>query len=150
MLHQVLDELQDLVAPAPSRDRPLHGAAVEHGPDAVSAPSQEPGQSGDEIYEHGPFDALRIHCPEVDRGTEVQQEPGRDLTILGVLANVRRVHPRGHVPVDGSHVVAGLVLPQVHQVQPVAAEQAAVVALEDAVEAANDLPVQALEDLLGR
>jgi len=43
-----------------------------------------------------------------------------------------------------------LVLAQVGEVDPVAVEQGPVVALQQAVEAADDLPVEALEDALRR
>ena len=60
------------------------------------------------------------------------------------------VHPRGDVPVDVPHVVAGLVLAQVGEVDAAAEEQAPVVALEQAVQPADDLPVEPLEDALRR
>ncbi len=94
--------------------------------------------------------ALGGRRPEVDRRAQVEQEPGRDLAVLDVLADVRRVHPRGDVPVDVADVVADLVLAQVGEVDAVAAEQAAVVALKQAVEPADDLPVEALEDAFRR
>ena len=87
---------------------------------------------------------------EVHRRAQVQQEPGRDLAVLDVLAHVRRVHARGDVPVDVADVVPGLVLAQVGEVHAVAVEQAAVVALQQAVQPADDLPVEALEDALRR
>ena len=60
------------------------------------------------------------------------------------------VGARGDVPVDVADVVAGLVLAQVGEVDPGALEQAPVVALEQAVEPADDLPVEPLEDALRR
>ena len=47
-------------------------------------------------------------------------------------------------------VVARLVLAQRGEVEPGATEQAPVVALEQAVQAPDDLPVEALEDALRR
>ena len=96
------------------------------------------------------FCAVRLDRPEVHRRAQVEQEPRGELAVLGVLANVRRVHPRGDVPVDVADVVAGLVLAQVGEVEAVAAEQRAVVALEQAVQPADDLPVEALEDAFRR
>jgi len=106
----------------------------------------------DEVDQHGPLLAVKIreHRPEVDRRAEVEQEPRRDLPILDVLADVGRVHPRGDVPVDVADVVARLVFTQVGEVDAVAVEQRAVVALQQAVEPADDLPVEALEDALRR
>ena len=87
---------------------------------------------------------------EVDARRQVDEEPRRELAVLGELAHVRRLQPRGDVPVDVAHVVAGLVLAQDGEVQAVAVEQAPVVALEQAIQPADDLPVEALEDALRR
>ena len=125
-------------------------AAVEDRADAVAVPRQQPSQRRDEIDEDAPLQPLRLGRAEVDRRAQVEQEPRRDLAILDVLADVRRVHPGGDVPVDVADVVAVLVLAQVGEVHAVAVEQAPVVALEQAVEPADDLPVEALEDALRR
>ena len=87
---------------------------------------------------------------KIDRWAEVEQEPGRDLAVLDVLAHVGRVHARGDVPVDVADVVFGLVLAQIGKIHPVAVEQAAVIALQQAVQAADDLPIEALQDALRR
>ena len=125
---------------------PLDPAAVEHGPDPVAVPRQDPGQRRHEVDEDAPLLPLGLDGPEVDRRAEVEQEPGRDLAVLEELADVRRVHPGGDVPVDVADVVAVLVLAQVGEVDAVAPEQAPVVALEQAVEPADDRPVEPLED----
>jgi hypothetical protein len=67
-----------------------------------------------------------------------------------VLADVRNVHPCGDVPVDISDVVTGLVLAERGKIDAVAVKQAPVVALQRAVQPADDLPVEALEDALRR
>ena len=92
----------------------------------------------------------RLGRAEVDGRAQVEQEPRGDLAVLEELADVRRVHPRGDVPVDMADVVAVLVFAQVGEVDAVAAEQRPVVALEQAVEAADDLPVEPLEDAFRR
>ena len=147
---QVVDQAQDLDPAAAGRDRALDLAAVEHRADPVAVARQQPRERRHEVDQHAPLEPLRVRRPEVDRRAQVEQEPGRDLAILDVLADVRRVHPRGDVPVDVADVVAVLVLAQVGEVHAVAAEQAPVVALEQAVEPADDLPVEALEDALRR
>ena len=58
--------------------------------------------------------------------------------------------PRGDVPVDVAHVVAVLVHAQVGQVEPGAAPQRAVVALQQAVEPADHRPLQLPQQLVGR
>ena len=150
LAEQVLDEAQDLDAPAASGDGVLDAAAVEHGADPVAAPGEQPGERRHEVDEDRPLEAIGVDGAEVHRGAEVEQEPRGDLAILVVLADVRRVHPGGDVPVDVPDVVAGLVLAQRGEVDAVAVEQAPVVALKQAIQPADDLPVEALEDALRR
>ena len=150
LAEQVLDEAQDLDPAAAGGDRVLDPAAVEHGTDPVAAAGEQPGERRDEVDEHGPLEPIRVDRAEVHRRAEVEQEPRGDLAILVVLADVGRVHPRGDVPVDVADVVAGLVLAQRGEVHAVAVEQAPVVALKQAIQPADDLPVEALEDALRR
>ena len=93
---------------------------------------------------------LPLDRAEVHRRRAVEQQPRGDLAVLEVLPHVGRVHPRGDVPVDVAQVVAGLVLAQVRDVDPRPAEQGPVVALQPAVEPADDPPLQAAQDALGR
>ena len=111
---------------------------------------QQAGERRHEVDQDAPLEPLGLARPEVDRRAEVEQEPGGDLTVLVVLADVRRVHPRRDAPVDVPDVVAVLVLAQVREVDAVAAEQRAVVTLKQAVEPADDLPVEALEEAFRR
>jgi hypothetical protein len=111
---------------------------------------QQAGERRHEVDQDTPLEPLRLPGPEVDRGAEVEQEPRGDLTVLVVFANVRRIHPGGDAPVDVPDVVAVLVFAQVREVDAVAAEQRAVVALKQAVEPADDLPVEALEEAFRR
>src|SRR5450756_1954705 len=67
-----------------------------------------------------------------------------------VYWRIRRVQPGGDVPVHGADVVARLVLAESCQVDAAPVEQAAVVALEQAVEPADHVPVESLEDALRR
>ena len=129
---------------------PLDLAAVEDRADAVAVAGQEARQGRHEVDQDAPLEPLGSVGAEVDRRAEVEQEPRGDLAVLDVLADVRRVHPRGDVPVDVADVVAVLVFAQVGEVEAVAAEQGAVVALQQAVEPADDLPVEALEDAFRR
>jgi hypothetical protein len=62
---------------------------------------------------------------------------------------MRRLQARGDVPVDVAHVVVGLVLAQVGQVEPAAAHQRAVVALQQAVEPPDDRPFQPAQQAVG-
>ena len=55
---------------------------------------------------------------------------------------MRRLQPRGHVPVDIAHVVVQLVFAQVGEIEAEAAEQRAVIALQQAVEPAQHGPLE--------
>ena len=147
---EVADEPQDLVAAGACRDDPFDLTAIEDGADPVAVARQDARQRGDDIDEHGPLVAIVGGRPEVDRRAEVEQEPRRQLAILVVLADVRRRQTCGHVPVDVPDVIAELVLAQAGEVDAVAAEEAPIVALEEAVQSADDLPVEVLEDALRR
>ena len=117
---QIVDEAENLDPPAASRDRALDTAAVEDRADAVAVACQQPRERRHEIDEDAPLHALRLRGPEVDRRAQVEQEPRGDLAILDVLADVRRVHPGGDVPVDVADVVTVLVLAQIGEVHAVA------------------------------
>ncbi len=86
---ELVDEVENLVAPAARRNRPLNGAAVEHRADTVAAPGQQSRERRHEVDQDASLDPLRLHRAEVDRGTQVQQEPGRDLAVLDVLRGRR-------------------------------------------------------------
>jgi hypothetical protein len=150
LVEEVVDQAQDLDPTATGRDRAFHAAAVEDRADAVAVARQQSRQRRDEVDQDAPLQPLRFHRPEVDRRTQVEQEPGGDLAILVVLANVGRVHPCRDAPVDVPDVVAVLVLTEVGEVHADPAEQAPVVALEQPVEPADDLPVEALEEAFRR
>ena len=148
LLEQIVDQAQHLDAPAARRDRPLDAAAVEDRPDTVAVAREQPRQRRDKIDQHRALQAL--HRAEVHRRAQVEQEPGGDLAIFDILAHVGRVHARGDVPVDVANIVFGLVFAQVGKVDPVAVEQAAIIALQQAIQPADDLPVEALQDALRR
>ena len=128
----------------------VHLPPVEDRADAIAAAGEEPGQRRDEIDQHVSLQPLRLGGPEVDRRAEVEQEPGGDLAVLDVLADIRRRCPGRDVPVDVADVVPVLVFAQVREVDATAVEKRPVVALEQAIQAADDLPVEPLEDALRR
>ena len=134
-------------AAAARRQHGVDVVAVEQGADAVAVAREQARQHGDELARDGALgEAVGA---EVDARREVDQEPRRELAVLGELAHVRRLQPRGDVPVDVADVVVVLVLAQVGEVEAGAAHQRAVVALQHAVEAAQDRPLHALEERLG-
>jgi hypothetical protein len=142
-----LQQVEDVDAAAARRQHGVDVVAVEEGADAVAVAREQARQHGDELARDGALgEAVGA---EVDARREVDQEPRRELAVLGELAHVRRLQPRRDVPVDVADVVVVLVLAQVGEVEAGAAHQRAVVALQHAVEAAQDRPLHALEERLG-
>ena len=113
-------------------------------------PRQQARHRRDEIDQHRSLQVLRLHRAKIHRGAEVEQKPRGDLAIFDVLPDVRRVHARGDIPIDVANIVFGLIFAQIGKVHAVAVEQAAIIALQQAIQAADDLPVEALQDALRR
>jgi hypothetical protein len=109
-------------------------------------PREDAREHGDEVRRHRAF--AHLARAEIDRGRKVEQEPGRELAVLVVLAHVGSLQPGGDVPVDVTNVVAILVFAQVREIQTEAAEQRAVIALKQPVETAHHRPLQAAQDRL--
>ena len=82
----------------------------------VAAAGQHQGQGRRDLGEDEAL--LPVHRSEPHRRRMVEQQPRGDLAVLDVLADIRRVHPRGDVPLDVAQVVARLVLAQVREVEP--------------------------------
>ncbi len=137
------EDVQHMAAPASGRNDSAGTAAVEDRAHPVAAPRQQPRHHRREFGQHVAL--LDLHRAEIDRGAEIEQEPGGDLAVLVVLAHMRHLQPRGDVPVDVAHVVVELVFAQIGQIEPEAAEQRAVVALQQAVETADHRPFQPLQ-----
>ena len=114
--------------------------------DLVALPGQQPRQHGDELGQHLPLGDLAR--AEIDRGAEIEQEPGGDLAVLVVDAHVGHLRARRDVPVDVADIVVGLVFAQVGEIEAEAAEQRAVVALQQAVEPADHRPLEPREQRL--
>ena len=121
--------------------------AVEQGADAVAVAREQPRQHADELARHAALgDGRRSRSRRC--ALRSTQEPGGQLAVFGELAHVGLLQPRGDVPVDVAHVVVVLVLAQVGQVEAGAAQQRAVVALQQAVEAADHRPLEAPQQRL--
>ena len=110
----VVDEAEHLVAAAAGRNRKLAVVVVEDSADTVPVSREQARHQRHEV-DHDRLLATLLR-PEGHRGAQIEQEPGRDLPVLRVLAHVWHVHPRRHVPVDMADVVRRLVLPQLGEV----------------------------------
>ena len=133
--------------------RPLRGGimastrvAVEQRADAVAMPREQARQHGDEIGRDARASSPRSE-PKSTRA-QVEQKPRGHFAIFVVLAHVRRLQPRSHVPVDVADIVVVLVLAQVGEVEAEAAKQRPVVAVQQPVEPAYDRPLEPLQDEL--
>ena len=135
--------------------RPDAGGIVSRTPcveqqraDPVPAAREQLRHGGRDLGEHDVL--VPLHRPEVHRRGEVEQQPGGDLAVFGVLAHVRDVGARGDVPVDVAQVVAELVLAQVRDVDAGAAEHRPVVALQASVQTPQHPPLEAAQHTFGR
>ena len=88
--------------------------------------------------------------PKSTEGLRSSRNQQLDLPVLVIDPDVRSVHPGRDVPVDVPDIVPRLVFAQVGEVHAIAQEQAPIVTLEQAIQAADDLPLQPLEDALRR
>src|SRR5260370_1165714 len=68
----------------------------------------------------------------------------------GLRADIRSIRAGGDVPVNVANVIFGLVLAQTGEIHAEAIKQGAVIALKLAIQAADDLPVEALQNALRR
>ena len=144
LFEQVIGHAQHLDATATGRDHPLDAAVIEYGPHPIAVAGQQPGQGGHEVDQHIPFEAL--NRAKIYRRAEIKQKPGSDLTVLNILAHVGRIHARGDIPIDVANIILRLIFPQVGEIHPVPIEQGAIIALQESIQAADDLPIEALQD----
>ena len=84
---------------------------------------------------------------ELEAGRQVDEQPGLELAVGDRLPDVRCAESGGDVPVDAADVVAGLVEAGLARLAAVAGHEAAVVAVQQPVEAAGDRQLEAPQDL---
>ena len=94
--------------------------------EAIAAPGGEPPDH--ERRALGDVRLATVRRAEVHRRGVVEQEPGRQLALRNVLADVRRHRSGGGVPVDLADVVARLVRPDAVELHAVPATETAVIA----------------------
>ena len=143
-----MEEVQHLAPAAPGRDDGVHGDPVEQRADAIAVAREDASEHGDKLGRHRFL--LHVVRAEIDRRAQVEQEPGGDFALLVVLAHVGRGETSGDVPVDVPHIVAVLVLAKVGEVEPVAAEECPVVAVQHAVQPPDHRPLETAKDGLRR
>src|SRR5262249_31340837 len=84
---------------------------------------------------------------EVHRRRGVEDEPRDEDTFRQLDADMRQAGARSDVPVDAAHVVAGLIRADLMELGAEPGERRAVVAGEQAVDAARDRELEGLEAL---
>ena len=137
---------------AAGRRRDVLAAGAE-GDDAepVAAPGRE--ATDDEGGALGHVGLAPVGRPEVHRRGVVEQEPGRQLPVRHVLADLRDERPGGGVPVDLANVVAGLVRPDAVELEAGAVAATEVVAghlaTDAPVERQLELPDEPVGDRAG-
>ena len=154
LVGELLDEPQNVRSTGLRGHDARLAAREKERADAIPVTREDAGEDRGEVDEEVPL--LRpaavfrgFALSEIHRGADVQEEPRGDVTVLHEQPHPGLLHPGGHVPVDGPHVVGELVLPELRHLEPEAPEERPVVALEQSVEPPDDGPVEALEDAFG-
>ena len=141
-LHGV-QQLQHMHASSARGHDGVHAGAVQKGADPVAMAREHARKHRHEFAGH--VTLALVGRAEIDRGAQVEQEPGGHLAVFGEHAHMGHLHARGDVPVDMPHVVVELVLAQVGEVEAAATHQRAVVALQQTVEPADNGPFEAAQ-----
>ena len=136
------DDAQDVAAAFARRNKFFHLIAEKNQPDFVIV------ANGGEREHRGNFRREfafgLVARAEQARAAHVHDEHEREFAFLDELLDERMIHPRGDVPVNRAHVVAGLVFAHLVEVHALALEDGMVLARErfghDAVRAQLDLP----------
>src|SRR5471032_2860984 len=101
------DDAQDVAAAFAWRDEFFHLVAEENETDLVVVADGGEGKHGGDLG--GEF-ALGLAARAEQAGAaHVHDEHEREFAFLDKLLNERMIHPRGDVPVNRPHVVAGLI-----------------------------------------
>ena len=139
-LQQPGQDPQHLVAAVAGRDRRSTAGVEQHRADPVAAAGSSCATVAATSVSTTCLRRSTGPNPiDAERSSSSQAVTSRSSS---VLADVRDVGAGGDVPVDVAQVVAGLVLAQVGDVDPGAAEHRPVVALQPPVEAADHPPLQ--------
>ena len=136
------DDAQDVAAAFARRDEFLHLVGEQNQADLVVVADGGEGEHGGDLG--GEFALGLVARAEQAGAAHVHDEHEREFAFLDELLDERMVHPRGDVPVNRAHVVAGLVFAHLVEVHALALEDGMVLARErfghDAVRAQLDLP----------
>ena len=136
------DDAQHVAAAFARRNEFFHLVAEEDEADLVVVADGREREHGGDLG--GEFALGLVARAEQARAAHVHDEHEREFAFLDELLDERMVHPRGDVPVNRAHVVAGLVFAHLVEVHALALEDGMILARErfghDAVRAQLDLP----------
>ena len=120
-------------------------AAERDDAEAVAAPRRHvPDRQRDALGDVG---LAAVGGAERHRGGHVEQQPRGHRALADVHAHVRLLHPRGHVPVDVAHVVAGPVRADHRELGAAADLRREVLAGDQALDPPQHREVERAQDL---
>ena len=136
------DDAQHVAAAFARRNELLHLVGEQEQADLVVVADGGEGEHGGDLG--GEFAFGLLARAEQAGAAHVHHQHQRQFAFLDELLDERMVHPRGDVPVNRAHVVAGLVFAHLVEVHALALEDAVVLARErlghEPVRANLDLP----------
>ena len=135
------------VAAAGRRGDAFAAGPEGHDPEAIAASGDE--ASDDERGTLGNVGLAPVRGPEVHRRGGVEDEPGRELAVRHVLAELRDAGAGGRVPVDAADVIARFVRPDAVEVQPLPEAAAPVVAGHPAADAPAERELEPPDQVVG-
>ena len=135
---------QAQAALARAQDARLAAAEREHA-EPVAAPRRDVADGERDAL--GDVDLAPVGGAEGHRGRDVEHQPRRQRALADVHAHVRLLQPRGRVPVDVAHVVAGVVRPDHRQLGAGADLRRQVLAGDEALDPLHHRQVERAQDL---
>ena len=121
---KLADHVKKVMAPLLGRDELLHPVREQDQADAVVV--MERGHRKERCDVSCELALRNAPCPEPRARGDIDRDIDVELALLAILLDVRRVHARRHVPVNGADVIAGLVLTDFFEIEPRAAKHASV------------------------
>ena len=140
---EVADDAQHVAPALARRDHMLDAIGEQHYADAIVVAHGRHRQDRGQLA--GGFALEPAHGTELLRAGEIHGEHDGELALLDVPLDVRAAHAGSDVPVDGAHLVAGLVLAHLGELHSLPLEHGAVLADEKRVDEAARAQLEQLD-----